>query len=519
MKLYSTLTNTAFKKLIPVSLGWCAVALLESFSYIAIAFAILKQWPLELTIAIGLLTILLTVVVTRAGFHVGATLTSAIYDVVYQMLKRIKVTWFTTANRAQLLSLTTQQIPRFMSIPAHQLQHFIHAPLLALIITIAMFWISGYQVALLLGFLLTLSLFIQYHAQRALAKTDQVRSQTEVAVTTSVLELVDDIELLRCASGCQQATQRVELAWTTQDNAIAQTNKAAALATFYSAIAGTLPTVGVLLFLFSSRPQGELYLAVILLTLRASYPIERLALAALGINDQRKAVKNYCQLLNAPTLYEPIHPLAVLPNQQTLTLEKVTYRPILSHFSCTIKPSTRVLISGASGSGKSTLLHMLMRFDDPQSGDVRLGNVLLSTIPLEQRATYFAYVPQSPAIFDGTIESNIRLSRTDATDEEIEQVARKMMLGKLLDRSPLGIYQTIGEQGKRLSGGERQRIALAQALLKNAPILVLDEATSALDLQTESNIAKEIKKLKCTILIVTHRNPEIWQAEQIICLP
>jgi ATP-binding cassette subfamily B protein len=519
MKQHSTFRNTGFNKLIPVALGWCAVALLESFSYIAITFAILKQWSLEWTITIGILTIVLTVVVTRVGFHVGAKLTSALYNIVYQRLARIKVTWFTTANRAQLLRLTTQQIPGFMSIPAHQLQHFIHAPLLPLIITIAMFWVGGYQVALLLGVLLILSLLIQYSAQRALAKTDQIRSQTEIEATNSVLELVDHIELLRCASGCQRATFRVESAWSAQDKALAQTNKAAALATFYSTIAAILPTVGIVLFLFSSgNHQSELYLAIILLALRASYPIEELAMAALGVNNQRSALKNYCHLLSAPTLHESMQPLALLPQEHTLSLENVTYSHILSQFSCIIKPGTRVLISGVSGSGKSTLLHMLMRFDDPQHGNVRLGNVLISTMPLEQRAAYFAYVPQSPIFFNGTIASNIRLSRPNATDEDVEKVARKMMLGNLLDRSPLGIYQTIGEQGKRLSGGEHQRLALAQALLKNAPILVIDEATSALDLQTEVDVANEIKKLKCTILVVAHRNPDIWQAEQKICL-
>lgn len=519
MRLLSVLRNSAFKKLIPVSLGWCAVALLESLSYITIALAILKQWPLTLIIAIGVLTITLTVLVTRAGFHVGANLTSELYDAVYERLARIKVTWFTTANRAQLLSLTTQQIPRLMSIPAHQLQHFIHAPLLPFIITIAMFWIGDYQIALILGTLLLTSFFIHYHAQRALAKTDHLRSQTEVAATKSVLELVDHIELLRTAGGCKRASERVELIWAEQDKALAQTNKASALATFYSFIAGLLPIVGILLFLFSRDDQpGELYLAVMLLTLRASYPLEKLALAALGINDQLTAVKNYNHLLNAPTLKEPTHSLAALPKEHSLTLENVTYKNILSQFSCTIKAGTRVLISGASGAGKSTLLHILMRFDDPQKGDVRLGNVLLSTIPLEQRSAYFAYVPQSPTIYDGTIASNIRLGRTDATDEEIEQLARKMMLTHLMDRSSLGIHQSIGEQGKRLSGGERQRIALAQALIKKAPILVLDEATSALDFNTEVSIAKEIQRLECTTIIVAHRTPEIWQVEQRINL-
>ncbi|MGO3424422.1 MAG: ABC transporter, partial [Pseudoalteromonas distincta] len=178
MSLYSVLKDHAFKKLIPVSLGWCAVALLESLSYIAIACAILKQWPTALIIILGVLTVLLTSLVTSAGFHTGAKLANALYNSISTIISRIKVTWFTTHNRSQLLKLNTQQIPGFMSIPAHQLQHFIHAPLVPIVITLAIFWVVNFQVGLLFGGLLYLSLFIQYRAQQALAKTDQQRNQT-----------------------------------------------------------------------------------------------------------------------------------------------------------------------------------------------------------------------------------------------------------------------------------------------------------------------------------------------------
>ena len=171
MSLYAVLKDHAFKKLIPVSLGWCAVALLESLSYIAIACAILKQWPSELIIILGILTVISTSMVTNAGFHTGAKLAGSIYNIVSTILSRIKVTWFTTHNRSQLLKLNTQHIPGFMSIPAHQLQNFIHAPLVPIIITIALFSIVNYQVGLLVcKFALFVIIFRQYRAQQALAK-------------------------------------------------------------------------------------------------------------------------------------------------------------------------------------------------------------------------------------------------------------------------------------------------------------------------------------------------------------
>jgi len=486
MSLYAVLKDHAFKKLIPVSLGWCAVALLESLSYIAIACAILKQWPSELIIILGILTVISTSMVTNAGFHTGAKLAGSIYNIVSTILSRIKVTWFTTHNRSQLLKLNTQHIPGFMSIPAHQLQNFIHAPLVPIIITIALFSIVNYQVGLLFASLLCLSLFLQYRAQQALAKTDQQRNQTEVEATHAALELVEHLELLRSAGGCKNATARVEQAWS---------------------------------FLYlTSVKQHELYFVVMLLALRATFPIEALALAALSVNDQYAAYKNYREILAAPTLPELDSTQQVLVENYTVSIEDISYPPIFNDFSCIINQGTRVLINGASGKGKTTLLHLLMRFDDPKHGDVKIGTTSLTTIPLSQRASFFAYVPQVPVIFSGTIASNIRISKPDASDQEVEKIARAMMLGNLLDRSPLGINQTVGEYGAALSGGERQRLALSQAIIKNAPIVILDEATSALDSQTEASIIKQLQELKCTLLVVTHNSGDIWKPEQIIHL-
>ena len=255
-----------------------------------------------------------------------------------------------------------------------------------------------------------------------------------------------------------------------------------------------------------------------LLALRATFPIEALALAALSVNDQYAAYKNYREILAAPTLPELDSTQQVLVENYTVSIEDISYPPIFNDFSCIINQGTRVLINGASGKGKTTLLHLLMRFDDPKHGDVKIGTTSLTTIPLSQRASFFAYVPQVPVIFSGTIASNIRISKPDASDQEVEKIARAMMLGNLLDRSPLGINQTVGEYGAALSGGERQRLALSQAIIKNAPIVILDEATSALDSQTEASIIKQLQELKCTLLVVTHNSGDIWKPEQIIHL-
>lgn len=136
----------------------------------------------------------------------------------------------------------------------------------------------------------------------------------------------------------------------------------------------------------------------------------------------------------------------------------------------------------------------------------------------EDLVSNIAYVTQEPILFTGTLAENIRLGKSDATDDEIEKVARDAALGAMIDRSSEGINQSVGKQGTALSGGERQRVAIARALLKNAPILILDEATSALDEETEQEIVKTIRALSSTVIFVTHRDSTIWQPTQTINL-
>lgn len=175
-------------------------------------------------------------------------------------------------------------------------------------------------------------------------------------------------------------------------------------------------------------------------------------------------------------------------------------------------------VTGVSGSGKSTLLELLMRFDDPEHGHILLGGVKISDMAYEDLAAHIAYVPQDPIVFTGTLAENIRIGNPQASDVEIDSIARKMRLESVIDRTPEGIHQSVGQQGAALSGGERQRVALARALLKKAPILVLDEATSALDEQIEKVIADSIRALSATVVFVTHRDATIWQPTQSIAL-
>jgi len=510
-RLVSALPAAARRRLLWVALGWVLVATLEAAAYTVLSLAIIHQQSPIWVLVCAAAAILATVLVQRAGFFSGARLAGDLYATLGAALTRAKLSWFTDAQRAQTATLASQGIPGFMSIPAHQLQSFLHAPLLPLLLLPGVALLAGTGMTVLAIVLLALSLAMQFLAQRTLSHSDAQRHVAEQASAQATLELVNHLELLRTASGPQRAIERIEQRWHVQEQLLTTTQRAAALATFISALASMLPLAGMAAgaILLGVHSPSHL-LALLLLIMRAAAPLGELAQAGLQVNNLRASLNDYRQITTPPVLPEPAAQMAKQPTHHHVAIKQLDHAPGLRNINADIPPGSRVLISGPSGSGKTTLIELMMRFDDPQQGSITLGGVALQQIHYSDLAEHIAYVPQHPVIFTGTLGDNIGLGRTQATAIEVEAAARHAALGKIIDRSAQGIKQHVGHQGAALSGGERQRVALARAFLKGAPILILDEATSALDEATEREIADHIRTLSATVIIVTHRNTTIW---------
>ncbi|MXP26913.1 ATP-binding cassette domain-containing protein [Altererythrobacter indicus] len=503
--------RVARRRMLPAALAWIAVAIAEALFYTLLAMAIVRHEPPSLVMLFGGLAVLATTIAARAGFFTGARLTGDLYASLGQALTRAKLAWFTDENRAKLSAVATRTIPGFMSIPAHHLQTFIHAPLLPLLLLPGTLLVGGWRAVLVAGALLVLSFMAQFTAQRALRNADQRRGELEGEANRVALDLVDHLELLRTAAGPIEAIRPAQSIWQEQAAAMRRTNRAASLASFVSAMAGAFPVVGMAIYLaLVAGLSPAAILALLLLVMRAAAPLETLAVAGIMLNDQLRAARDFATVISAPSLPEPPPQLAENPVGTTLVLDKVASAPALKGVSATIAPGDRIIVTGPTGSGKSTLLGLMMRFDDPEDGTLMLGGAALSRITYGKLAQHFAYVPQEPVVFTGTLADNIRLGRPEASDREIEDIARRATLGPVIERSAMGIHQPVGHHGSALSGGERQRLAFARALISDAPILMLDEATSALDEARERALASLVRELQRTAIIVAHRNPEIW---------
>lgn len=185
--------------------------------------------------------------------------------------------------------------------------------------------------------------------------------------------------------------------------------------------------------------------------------------------------------------------------------------------SLAIEPGQTVALVGPSGAGKSTLFDLLLRFYDPQQGRILLDGQPLTELDPDLLRRQFALVAQNPALFRGTVEANIRYGRPEATQAEVEAAARSAHADEFIRQLPQGYQTPLGEGGIGLSGGQRQRLAIARALLVDAPILLLDEATSALDAQSEHLIQQALPSLMAgrTTLVIAHRLATVQHAERI----
>ncbi|MGC0366992.1 ATP-binding cassette subfamily B protein [Rhodococcus sp. 27YEA15] len=517
MNATSNSTDVARRRLITIGLGWASVAVFEAIAYTTLALAIVEHRSPAMVLATAVIALFVTVLVSRAGYFTGARLVGDLYDALGNALNRAKLSWFTESNRALLATVAGQGIPSLTSVPAHQLQTFLVAPLTPLLLLVGTALVAGPGVMLLVGVLLAVSLAAQLLAQRALSRADARRHDAEHAATQATLELTDHLELLRTAAGPTGAVTRIEQSWLLQEQALARTNRAAVPATFVSAVASVLPLVGVVIYLAANGFEDPaLALALFVLTARACAPLEELALAGIGVNELAATVRDYRTVTSAPALPEPHARDAARPAATDIEIIGLGHGSVLRDVDAQIPAGERVLVAGRSGTGKSTLLGLLMRFDDPDHGRITIGGIDLREIRYDDLAAHIGYVPQDPIVFSGTLAANIGIGRPGATAADIEGAARKALLGPVLDRSALGISQDVGHQGAALSGGERQRVALARAFLDDAPVLVLDEATSALDETTEQLIADAVRGLEATVFVVTHRDSTIWEPTRTI---
>ena len=313
-------------------------------------------------------------------------------------------------------------------------------------------------------------------------------------------------DAVKANSGLMMDWSRTTLPWT-----------AIMMSVWPSVLLGVLP-VGCFLFMDGSLSAAT-FITVIVLSLGIIGPLFSAIMFTDDIAKISTIVGEIGTVLDQPEMNRPTRPCPVRGSR--IELDDVTFSygdvPVLKGVTLSIAPGSMVALVGPSGSGKSTVAKLIASQWEAAGGAVRIGGSDVRDMPLSQVADAIAYVAQDNYLFDDTVMENIRMGRPGASDEEVVAVAKASGCHEFIEALEHGYRTVVGGAGGHLSGGERQRIAIARAMMKDAPIVILDEATAYTDPENEAVVQDAVARLarNKTLVVIAHRLSTVTHADAI----
>ncbi|WP_338497206.1 ABC transporter ATP-binding protein [Delftia tsuruhatensis] len=475
--------------------------------------------------------------VEKAGLGLGAAVLRVARHRLGDHVARLPVGWFTPENTARLNHVVSQGMMEVAQLPAHVFTPVFSgavAPVAVVAALCAMDWRMG-LIALLALPLLAGVLLVTAHLGR---RADERLQRSMAGTSQRMVEFAQAQSVLRAFNGEGGGTRWLEQALGRQRASGAQSIRLAALSGVLNgwavqAVFAALLVAGALWLderLGGVAAQGmgmEAAIPVIVALLLACRHVDPL-LEVAGYADSLRAARVQLDAVRDILAVQPLPEPAVpqTPRDASVELRDVVFRyapgqpEVLRGLSLRVEPGSMTALVGASGSGKSSVLRLVARFFDVQQGSVLVGGIDVRQIAGERLAGQISQIFQDSYLFQGSIADNIRMGRPQASDAEVMEAARQAGVAEIIERLPQGLDTPVGEGGARLSGGERQRIAIARALIKDAPILLVDEATAALDAENQAAIAQALARLRGrrTLIVIAHQLSTVAMADQIIVL-
>ncbi len=471
--------------------------------------------------------------VEQAGVRVGAAILQGGRHRVGEHIAQLPVGWFSAQNTARLGHIVTQGMMSVAQLPAHVFTPLIAGMVTPLVLVIALFalhWPLG-LIALIVLPLLAGVLALTAHLGR---KADDAFQEHFAHASQRVVEFAQAQSVLRAFNGEGGGTRLLEEAIERQHQAgkklIWQSTASAVLNAWAVQAAFAALLIAATLWLNTQMSTGmnsaEIIAIIVSLLLAARYIDSLLEVASYGevLRGARGQLDAIKELFAVQPLAEPDQPQT--PRDGSLSLNNVHFRydadkpEVLKGITLDIPAGSMVALIGESGSGKTTLARLIARFFDVNQGSVAIGGVDVRQIGSTQLASQISQIFQDDYLFAGSIAENIRIGKAHASDAELMAAVEQAGVSEIIARLPDGLNTTVGEGGARLSGGERQRIAIARALIKNAPILLVDEATAALDAENQAAIAQALARLrgKRTLIVIAHQLSTVAMADHIVVL-
>ena len=412
---------------------------------------------------------------------------------------------------------------------AHMIPELSSNILLPLVVAIAMFAID-WRMGLALLVTIPVALIPMAFGLRTYNKNYAAYMAANAHVNSVIVEYVEGIQVVKAFSQGERSYQKFANAvrsfrdFTMDWFRCTWASMNLCLSILPTTLLGTLP-MGISLYQTGVLDPAQVTLCL-MLALGIVTPLMSATAFINSMKSMQFAVKDTRELLDLPQLSQseqdaPLEWLrafscGMCPFPTAAAMEK----DVLHHLDLTIPQGKFTALVGPSGGGKSTIARLAARFWDVTGGSITLGGRDIRALPLKQLSREISFVTQDNFLFDCSLKENIRLGRPGASDEEVFAAARAAQCEEFIGRLEHGWDTAAGDAGKQLSGGERQRIAIARAILKDAPIVILDEATAFTDPENEDKIQRSIMALSKgkTLLVIAHRLSTIQNADQIVVL-
>lgn len=448
---------------------------------------------------------------------------------VYARVQRLSLRFFDTRKTGSLMSRLTNDIGALQTAIVDNFVNIVKESVILIGSLVGMVILHWRLTLLCIIIVPLVSITIKYFG-RKLKKSGHMMQERIADVTSHLQETIGGIRVVKSFFREDYEIARFrqinQASFGAAMKAARQSSQLSPIVEFIAAIAVTaIIWYGGWSVIDGELTAGEL-IAFLIYAINLANPVRRLSALYGDIQRSMAAGERVFALLDeTPDIREKANAIALPVLRGDVVFDAVHFRyepskEVLSGISFHAEPGQKIALVGPSGSGKSTIANLIPRFYDVTAGAIKIDGHDIRDVTLASLREQIGIVPQDTALFNTTIEENIRYGRLDATDEEVAAAVRAANAEEFVRQLPQGLQTPIGDRGLVLSGGQRQRIAIARALLKDPRILILDEATSALDTESEQLVQAALERLMIgrTAFIIAHRLTTIQDADHILVI-
>lgn len=486
-------------------------------------------WLATLLIAVAA-AMILSMIGSIIAFRVAAfDVCGSLIRTVGSRVQELPLGWFDATTTGRVATATSTSISTLSHLPSIVIPKLASMGGSAVTIAVAAL-LYDWRMAAAMALSIPICIVALRMLRRTVVRAHIAEEETMQTLSSRILEFARLQPVLRATDSLQGGWEPLSSALDHEHETTtrAELSKGPAASLFHAGVEGGLIlALGIGAFeMLGGALEPTVFIALALMAVRFAEPIGMLAFYVDPLHQSQVALDDISAIVGTDALPEPVDSHAKRPDAPfTVALDNASFSytpgvPVVTGIDLELPAHSVTALVGPSGSGKSTLLRLIARFWDVDTGSISIGGVDVRNMRVADLMDRVSMVFQDVYLFDTTIEENVRIGRTDATDDDVALAAKRAGLTEVIDRLPDGWDTRVGEGGCALSGGERQRVAIARAFLKDSPILLLDEATSALDGVNEASVTAALADLSRgrTVLVIAHRLSTIRRADRIVVL-